>query len=207
MVRQPTKKEEWANPDMHTIEPHYHWIDLYSAAEDDRSPFYGREYSEFEFTNSIYNFLIHPQWDDFGSETLYIKLLFVDYEHRFAIIEMMGEWNDAIGNDIMRLKSEVVDILIDNGICHFILIGENVLNFHPSDDCYYEEWFQELEDGWIAAINFREHVREDFESNRIDYYLNFGGEFDSFNWRKYRPNQLFSVIHQQMMRRLNPPNF
>mgnify|MGYP000583790805 CR=1 FL=1 len=26
-------------------------------------------------------------------------------------------------------------------------IGENVFNFHGSDDCYYEEWFDELEEG------------------------------------------------------------
>ena len=36
-------------------------------------------------------------------------------------------------------------------------IGENVLNFHHSDDAYYEEWFDEVmeDDGWIALLNFR----------------------------------------------------
>ena len=43
------------------------------------------------------------------------------------------------------------------------MIGENVLNFHASDDCYYEEWFQEVEDGWIAAVNFRDHVLKELE--------------------------------------------
>jgi len=33
------------------------------------------------------------------------------------------------------------------GDIQFILIGENVLNFHSSDDCYYEEWFQDVE--WL----------------------------------------------------------
>ena len=59
---------------MHDIEPYFNWRHLYISADDEQSPFYGREYSEVEFTNSIYNFVIHPQWDDFGSETLYIKI-------------------------------------------------------------------------------------------------------------------------------------
>ena len=50
--------------------------------------------------------------------------------------------------------------LMSEGIERFILIGENVLNFHASDDCYYEEWFDEVTDadGWIALLNFRQHV-------------------------------------------------
>ena len=96
---------------MHTIEPYYNWRHLYIASEDSESPFYGREYSEFEYVNTIYNFYIHPQWDDIGSETLYIKILFVDYEEKYAIIELIGEWNDAINNDIMLLKRDFIDEL------------------------------------------------------------------------------------------------
>ena len=59
---------------MHTIEPFWHWRDIYCAENDKLSPFYKREYSEFEFSTTIYNYYIHPQWDDFGSETLYIKI-------------------------------------------------------------------------------------------------------------------------------------
>ena len=72
---------------MHDIEPYYNWRHLYIASEDENSPFYGREYSEIEFTNQIYNFVIHPQWDDFGSETLYMKILFVDYDEKYCFIE------------------------------------------------------------------------------------------------------------------------
>src|SRR3954471_2860278 len=81
---------------MHAIEPFYNWRHLYIAEEDERSPFYGREYSEFEFTNQVYNFLIHPQWDEFGSPTLYMKILYADYELKACIIELLGEWNDAL---------------------------------------------------------------------------------------------------------------
>ncbi len=187
---------------MHTLEPYYNWIEEYSAAEDDRSPFYGREYDEFGFTHQLYNFLLHPQWDEFGSETLYTKILYADYDRGFAILEFIGEWNDCLHNDIMHLKTEVLDILVGEGINKFILIGENVLNYHASDDCYYEEWFQDLEDGWVVALNFREHVIEDFNQAGIDYYWMFGGDFDQFNWRRHKPLALFQLIAQLVVRRL-----
>jgi hypothetical protein len=89
---------------MHAIEPHFRWRDYYIASEDKRSPFYGRIYSEFEFTHAIYDHVIHPQWDEIESPTLYIKILYVDYDKGFATIEMIGEWNDLLYNDIMREK-------------------------------------------------------------------------------------------------------
>jgi hypothetical protein len=187
---------------MQTLEPFFRWRDLYQSENDVNSPFYNRVYSEFEFTNKVYNYLIHPQWDEFGSSTLYIKILYADYQKGFAIIELIGEWNDAINNDIMWLKREVIEHLTENGIKKYILIGENVLNFHSSDDCYYEEWFQEIEDGWIAAINFQPHVLSELRQSNIDYYLNFGGELDEFNWRKFSPLQLYSEINRIMNRRL-----
>lgn len=188
---------------VHSLEPHFTWISQYSAAEDPRSPFYGREYSEFYYQNAVYNHLIHPQWDDFGSQTLYLKILFADYQDGFAIIEFIGEWNDALYNDIMMLKREVIEILNQEGINQFILIGENVMNFHSSDDSYYEEWFQDCEDGWIALLNFREHVLNEFRSHGIDYYLNFGGDLDDLEWRKFGPRQLHAFVLGILNKRLN----
>ncbi len=189
---------------MHTIEPHYSWRHYYIASEDPDSPFYGRQNSEIYFTNAIYDHLIHPQWDDFGSQTLYMKVLFADYEKHFAVIELLGEWNDLLYNDIMFLYREVAETMIDTGIRHFILIGENVLNFHADTDDYYQEWFDNIEEGWIVCLNFREHVIHDFVKARLDYYLAFGGKFDHFNWRSSHPEQLFDRINELVMRRLNP---
>lgn len=187
---------------MHDIEPFYNWRHLYKAEEDPASPFYEREYSEFEFTNQVYNYLLHPQWDEFGSNTLYTKILFVDYQESYAILELIGEWNDAINNDVMFLKREVAELLMQEGVNKFILVGENVLNFHSSDDSYYEEWFQDVEDGWIAAINFQEHVLEELRNNNIDYYLNFGGELDQIHWRKLAPRQFYLKVRDILSRRL-----
>ncbi len=187
---------------MQDIEPYYNWRHLYIASEDERSPFYEREYSEFEYTNHIYDFAIHPQWDDIGSETLFIKILVADYEEGYAILELIGEWNDCINNDIMFLKRDIVDVLLQEGITKFIIIGENVLNFHASDDSYYEEWYEDLGDGWIAFLNFREHVLSEFEKNNIDYYILLGGRLNNVNWRTYNPSQLFSTVDSLVSKRI-----
>jgi hypothetical protein len=187
---------------MHYVEPYYNWRGYYIASEDPSSPFYGREYSEFEFNNSVYNFYIHPQWDSIGSPTLFIKILFTDYESGFVIIELLGEWNDAIENDIMILKRDIIEPIMEQGITKFILIGENVLNFHYSDDCYYEEWFDEVEDGWIAMVNFHEHVITEFERANIDHYFLMGGELEEIEWRTYLPQQFFDKVSSLVMNRI-----
>lgn len=188
---------------MHQLEPFYLWRDDYIAAEDKLSPFYKTEYSEFYFDKQIYNYLIHPQWDTFGSNTLYIKVLFTDYDRGYAIIELIGEWNDAINNDIMLLKREILELMIDEGVNKFILIGENVLNYHTSDDSYYEELFQDVEDGWIVGINFQDHVINEFKKNNIDYYINFGGDLDDLPWRTLKPLQFYKKVEELLTKRLN----
>ena len=187
---------------MHDIEPYYNWRDAYVSEEDELSPFYGRSYSEFEFTNTIYNFYIHPQWDSFGSPTLYLKVLFADYKHHFAVIELIGEWNDAINNDIMFLKREVIDPFIEQGIFKFVLIGENVLNFHESDDCYYEEWLEDIreEGGWVALINFREHVLEEMHKIRLERYFLCGEIFNDVDWRAVKPFHFHHLVESRMLR-------
>src|ERR1043165_8482550 len=187
---------------MQDIEPFYNWRHIYIASEDERSPFFGREYSEFEYTNAIYNYLIHPQWDDIDSPTLYIKILAADYEEGYAIIEMIGEWNDAINNDIMILKRDIIEPIMQEGINKFILIGENVLNFHASDDCYYEEWFEEVEEGWIAFLNFRKHVMDEFHRANIDFFIVSGGQLSDIGWRTSTPQLLFEKVEHFVQKRI-----
>ncbi len=187
---------------MQDIEPYYNWRHHYIASEDEKSPFYEREYSEFEYTNAIYNYLIHPQWDDIDSPTLYIKILMVDYDLGYCIIELIGEWNDAINNDIMLLKRDIIELLMAQGINKFILIGENILNFHASDDCYYQEWFEEVEDGWITFLNFREHVLDEFQRANIDYYIVSGGTLNDIAWRTASPQILFEKVENVIQKRI-----
>jgi len=187
---------------MHLMEPFYSWRNYYIASEDPSSPFYGREYSEFEFNNTVYNFYLHPQWDTIDSSTLFIKILFVEYDEQYAIIEMIGEWNDAIENDIMIFKRNIIEPMMEEGINKFILIGENVLNFHYSDDCYYEEWFEEVEEGWIALVNFQEHVIREFERIHVDQYFVMGGELEEIEWRTYQPHHFFKRVSDLVMNRI-----
>ncbi len=181
---------------MQNIEPFYNWRTKYIATEDSNSPFFGRVHNEFQYTNKIYNYYIHPQWDDFGSSTLYLKIIFCDYKEGFAIMELIGEWNDALYNDIMFLKREVIDVLVDKGIYKYILIGENVLNYHGDDNCYYEEWWDDIKDdeGWIAFVNFREHVLEEMLDTELQYYVNLDTVFGDINWRPQTPTKIFKAI-------------
>ena len=184
---------------MHEIEPYCNWLHLYNAEDDELSPFYGVEHSEFVFSNTVYNYYIHPQWDEFGSKTLYLKVLFADYELSYVIIEMIGEWNDAVENDIMQLKRSVIDMMVAKGISKFILITENVLNFHSSDTDYYEEWSEDIKDdgGWIVAINMPEQTQYDFHRSHIDHYIKL---LESPNWRTFQPQDFFQSIDNQMLR-------
>ena len=187
---------------MHSIEPFYNWHHLYKSEEDKHSPFYRRKHSEVYFTHTIYGHYIHPQWDHFGSETLYLKILQADYQEGYVILELIGEWNDCLHNDIMFLKRDVIDPLISEGINKFILIGEHVLNFHASDDLYYEEWFQDVEDGWVAFINFRDHVLDEFSKFKIDYYINYGGELNHFPWRRLTASMVYASVEKILRHRL-----
>ncbi|MBC8151189.1 MAG: hypothetical protein H8E97_07865 [Bacteroidetes bacterium] len=189
---------------MHTLEPYYSWRNHYDSSTDTKSPFYQRTYNETSFHTKIYNHFIHPQWDAFGSSTLVLKILYVDYDDGFAIIEMLGEWNDCLHNDIMHFKRDVIEHLENEGVIKFILIGENVLNFHYSDDSYYEEWFDELADvdGWIALLNFSDHVLDDMKSIDLDSFFVMGGELSELGWRTFSPEQLFLRIQDCVENRI-----
>ncbi|MCH2045681.1 MAG: hypothetical protein MK212_16310, partial [Saprospiraceae bacterium] len=121
-------------------------------------------------------------------------------EQTYAVIEMIGEWNDCLHNDIAIFKRNVLDILIENGIYKYILIGENVLNFHASDDCYYEEWAIELneEDGWICLVNMLDHVWDEMQETGLDNFMYFGEDFNNVIWRPNKPQQLLWDIEQRI---------
>jgi hypothetical protein len=186
---------------MHTLEPFYNWRHIYTAEEDNLSPFFGVVHSEFQFSQTVYNFYIHPQWDEFGSNTLYLKVIYADYELGFCVIELIGEWNDAIENDIMTLKREVIDKLMKTNIYKFILVAENVLNFHSGDKDYYEEWYEDVneEEGWIVILNMPEQTQYDFKKRKLHQILEL---MDLQEWRSFKPYHLYKKINDILSRRL-----
>jgi len=194
---------------MHQIDPYFRWNEYYSSENDIHSPFYGKEYNYELYSETIYGYYIDPSWDYMGSETLYIKILYSHHEKKFTIIELIGEWNDALNNDVMHLKRNIIDHLIKKGVKYFILIGENVLNFHGSDDCYYEEWFEELEDGmedapgWIAAVNFRDFIIDEWGQFNIDNFIHSGGSLQINDWRTFNPIQFYNHVDGLIQRRIS----
>lgn len=187
---------------MHTLEPYHGWSKYYQTHLDPESPYYGKEYHYELYTDTIYGYYIDPAWDYIGSETLYIKLLWIDYDRGAAIMELIGEWNDALHNDVMHLKRNIVDHFSPLGINRFILLGEHVFNFHGSDDSYYEEWSDEVEEGWIAAVAFHEHVLQEWSQYGIDQYVVSGGTLQIDDWRTKKPHVLLEQVEHLVRRRL-----
>ncbi len=70
------------------------------------------------------------------------------------------------------------------------------MNFHGSDDAYYEEWYEDIseEEGWICCLNVLPHVEDEMLSTRLQSYLNFGGIFNDVNWRPQKPLVVFKAI-------------
>lgn len=188
---------------MHDIEPYYNWLRYYDPARDELSPFHGKEYNLDVYSETIYGYYIDPSWDWIGSETLYVKILYTDYTNNFTIIEFIGEWNDAINNDIMTLKRNILESLLHQGINKFILLGEHIFNFHGSDDSYYEEWYEETEDGWIAAVSFPDFIRDEFSKYQLDSYINMGGTLQIPHWRTLHPQHFYELVNGLIQRRLN----
>ena len=95
-----------------------------------------------------------------------------------------------------------IDQMIAHGIHKFILIAENVLNFHSSDDCYYEEWVDDVneEGGWVSIIGLPEQSRYDFTRAGIDRYVQL---VDLPDWRPFTPGNLFTKVDNLLLRRLN----
>jgi hypothetical protein len=114
---------------------------------------------------------------------------------------MIGEWNDAIENDIMTLKRDVIDKLIAEGITKYILIAENVLNFHSSDDSYYEEWFNDIidEGGWVICLNMPEQTQYDFKRAHLTHYIEL---MELLQWRTVKPDVLFTQLDNILVKRL-----
>ena len=116
------------------------------------------------------------------------------------MIELVGEWNDCIGNDIMFLKRDVVDHLIKKRINKFVLLCDNVLNYHGDDDCYYEEWYDDVKDdgGWICVINSYDHVLKEMEKYRLYYYMSMGQQYNEMTWRAQKPDFIVQAIEELM---------
>jgi hypothetical protein len=76
------------------------------------------------------------------------------------------------------------------------------MNFHSSDDCYYEEWYEDVADegGWITMLSLPEQSKYDFTRAGIHRYIQL---IDFRDWRPYTPMNLFTKIDNSQLKRLN----
>jgi hypothetical protein len=116
---------------------------------------------------------------------------------------MIGEWNDTIHNDISVLKREVIDEMLDLGIEKFVVLGENILNFHASDDAYYQEWWEDTPGGWVAFLHLRDHILDEMKTAGIGTYIRLEEEDETtWNWKTKKPEELFEAVDQMMTKAL-----
>ena len=96
----------------------------------------------------------------------------------------------------------MTDQLFDKGIVKYVIIAENVLNFHSSDDCYYEEWYEDVaeEGGWIVMLSLAEQSKYDFTRAGIDRYVQL---IELLDWRPFTPMNLFTKIDNSLLKRLD----
>ena len=89
-------------------------------------------------------------------------------------------------------------MLQKEGIKKFILVAENVLNYHAAEDnCYYEEWFDEVsdEEGWVAIINPLDHVSDEMHTYGLQHYVHI---LTGSAWRGHKPRSLLKWVEAQL---------
>jgi len=77
------------------------------------------------------------------------------------------------------------------------------MNLYGSDDSYYEEWFEDVDDGWIAAVSFPQFIQDEFKRYNVDNYINMGGTLQIDRWRTLTPYALCEVTGRLIQRRLS----
>lgn len=208
------------------IEPYDGWLYMYNHEMDERSPFHDVEHNLFAYDRAIYTFKAHPLWDTIESESLLVKILFVSYPYTqlpaagttepdnippandsgtgYAILELLGEWNDLHENDFRLLWNNCLHPLLEEGVSQFILICENVFNIYPGEDDYYEMATELLEDGWMCLLRTRPHVLEEMETYGINRYFYYSPVLEDVRWRKMKPWHLHALVEDGLNRYLLP---
>jgi hypothetical protein len=89
----------------------------------------------------------------------------------------------------------------DESVDKFILIAENVLNFHSDGADYYEELSQELQEsgGWAVCLNMPMQSENEFKQAGHHHFIEL---FNIPEWRSYRPFHLLRKVESLLGPRL-----
>ena len=185
------------------IEPYYGWLGYYDPELDTRNPFGLRDAeAPDDAARYLYTFEANPRWESIGSESLLAKVLYANYDEHFAVIELMGEWNDLFENDWRLLTENCLDWMLEQGITQFILLCENVFHIYLDSDDYYEAFAERNADVWVCLLRAREEVLAELERYRLSGYFYWNSQFDDLRWRKMKPWELFAQVKSSMDRLL-----
>jgi hypothetical protein len=180
------------------IVPFGGWLHWYNPVADSHSPFQPPGEDE----RYIYTFRAHPAWDSIDSESLLLKILYADYSNGYAVIELLGEWNDLFENDFRLLVQNCLEVLEQAGITRFVLICENVFQAYFQDTEYYEA-FQDVlmeNEGWIFLLRIRNDVLQELNRYGLDQYFYWSEELQYIAWRKLHPAKLFQLVNRVVNR-------
>jgi hypothetical protein len=93
----------------------------------------------------------------------------------------------------MLLKRYVLEPFESESIHKFILIAENVLNFHSDGTDYYDELSQELREsgGWVVCLNMPYQSEIEFKQAGNHHFIEL---YNIPEWRSYRPFHLLRKV-------------
>ena len=76
-----------------------------------------------------------------------------------------------------------------------------MLNFHSSDDSYYEDWRESVieEGGWVVIVDMPSQSQHDFKKARLTNYVAL---LDFPQWRTLKPELVFQQVDDWMIRQL-----
>lgn len=177
------------------VEPYAGWLLFYDPSTDERAPLPAGPEGDLP-SRYIYTFAANPLWDSIDSESLLVKILYLHYQEGYAVVELLGEWNDLFENDFRLLCERLINPLMEEGVNRFVFICENVFNVYIDATDYYEDLQDRLADeaGWICLLKARPNVQEGLAASQLDRYLLWDDQLDHLRWRKLKPWDLFAAI-------------
>ena len=82
-----------------------------------------------------------------------------------------------------------------------ILMGNSPYKPGDNHPPSIEEWYEDIreEGGWIAFINFRDHVLKEMKQVHLQNFVLCGEQFSDVNWRSVKPFHFHHLVESRML--------